>query len=115
MSQSELKTTSYVGAHAWSYRERAGWDWECTCGKQGRSVGGGEASLLVQFAQHAHDALQEAAVALLVAHMWEQDTYGLQQEIDLLRDRGRVQERGAGDRANLLQYVVNERYHEGQK
>jgi hypothetical protein len=95
--------TGYVGAHRWHVDiDRNTYVWTCVCGDTGRVVGN-LAFCQETFARHAHEKLQEAAVALLVAHLADIDSDAIQAQV------GWHREQGEPDQANLLQLVVNRR------
>ena len=109
--------TGYVGAHRWHveeddhYPRGCQFKWACVCGDTGNvaSSRSNRDFVLDAFARHAHDKLEEAAVSLLVDWMPSSlPTSTIQAVIGQLRTQG------ANDKANLLQLVVNHRYHADQ-
>lgn len=60
--------TGYVGAHRWTLTWERSWKWRCRCGSTGNIATRKENLPFVfeQFAHHAHDAIVDAALALLL-------------------------------------------------
>src|SRR5215831_1662616 len=98
--------TGYIGAHRWHVEPQGnsggGWHWTCVCGQPG-NVAGNFAFLLDCFARHAHEALQEAAVALILEHQPK-----TRQAKDSLTRRAKsLQEAGETDKGNLLMLAAS--------
>ena len=103
MSTSGPFDTGYVGAHRWHVEcPQGAYVWTCICGDTGRAVGN-LAFCLDSFARHAHEALQEAATALL-----GQQTNHIPTEVIQLWV-GQLRTKGENDKANLWQLIVNRR------
>jgi hypothetical protein len=95
--------TGYVGAHRWHVEQVGSYKWVCTCGDRGSIASTNTHFVIECFARHAHEKLQEAAVALLADSLEPTPT---QAQIGDLREQGET------DKANLLQLFANHRYHD---
>lgn len=98
--------TGYIGAHRWHVEcPQGAFVWTCVCGDTGR-VAGNLAFCQEAFGRHAVEKLEQAAVDLLEPSLLHRSYATLQARIGVLREQGQ------NDQANLLQLIVNRRYHE---